>query len=72
MVGMLSIGNNTDHHNSIAHALVSTTTIMVTVSSMSDSVLRELLAPCGFDAAAIRKPSKRWCTSYRELVWLSG
>ena len=56
---MLIIGNNTDHHSSTAKPLVSATTIMVTVSSMSDSVLRELLAPCGFDVPDITKPSVR-------------
>ena len=59
MMGMLIIGNNTDHHSSTANPLASATTIMVTVSSMSDSVLRELLAPCGFDVPDITKPSVR-------------
>ena len=36
---MLNIGNNTDHHSSTPTPLVSATTIMVMVSSMSDSVL---------------------------------
>ena len=56
---MLIIGNNTDHHSSTAKPLASAITIMVMVSSMSDSVLRELLAPCGFDVPDITKPSVR-------------
>ena len=39
IVGMLIIGNNTDHHASTPSPLASATSIMVRVSSISDSVL---------------------------------
>jgi hypothetical protein len=48
--GMLIIGNNTEHHSSTATALARATEIAMMVSSISDW---ELLAWCGFEAAAI-------------------
>jgi len=61
--GRLIIGNNTDHHASTRSPFASATRITVTVSSMSDSVLRELLAQCHFDVPDIAKPSVRSCRS---------
>ena len=48
-----TIPNNTDDHTNTALASARASRIVVTMSSMSDSMLRELLVRCDFDAAAI-------------------
>jgi hypothetical protein len=69
---MLIIGNNTDHHSNTPTALARATRITAIVSSMSDSVPRELLVRCGFDAAAISEPSESGARTQDELDGLTG